>query len=131
MNQANTAQSNMPQPNIVQMSDIFLPFPTEELIPVWLLLVEISAGLICVVIIFYLLWKYFKTPLAILERRLKQGKLSPREAAHGLAHLLPMKNNNTIIETSLQQQIDRIRFQRQAPDINNLLTLINKVKHER
>lgn len=131
MNQANTAQSNMPQPNIVQMSDIFLPFPTEELIPVWLLLVEISAGLICVVIVFYLLWKYFKTPLAILERRLKQGKLSPREAAHGLAHLLPMKNNNTIIETSLQQQIDRIRFQRQAPDINNLLTLINKVKHER
>ena len=126
MNQANTVQSNM-----VQMSDIFLPLPTEELIPVWLLLVEISAGLICVVIVFYLLWKYFKTPLAILERRLKQGKLSPREAAHDLAHLLPMKNNHTIIETRLQQQIDRIRFQRQAPDINNLLTLINKVKHER
>ncbi len=130
MSQLNTAQSNMPQPNIAQMSDIFLTLPAEEQISVWLLLVEISAGLIFVIIIF-LLWKYFKTPLAILERHLKQGKLSPREAAHGLAHLLQIKNNNTIIDNSLQHQIDRIRFQRQAPDINNLLTLINKVKHER
>ena len=121
----------MPQPNIAQMSDIFLTFPAEEQIPVGLLLVEISAGLIFVVIIIFLLWKYFKTPLAILERHLKQGKLSPREAAHGLAHLLQIKNNNTIIDNSLQHQIDLIRFQRQAPDINNLLTLINKVKHER
>jgi len=31
----------------------------------------------------------------------------------------------------LQQQINQIRFQRQIPEINELLILIEKVKHDR
>ena len=118
------------------MSDIFLPLPPEQVMPVWLLFVAITAALFILLILSLLLWKYIKEPLSILERQLKQGGLSSRETAHCLAHLVrtktktKTKTENTE-NSDMQQQIDQLRFQRQTPDVNELLILINKVKHDR
>lgn len=124
--QTNTAQGNSAHDKITQMSDIFVTLPVVELSPLWQQLIIIAAGLLGVIVIFFI-YKKLTTPLAQLERHLKQGRLSPRQAAHGLAHIIP---DNVSISSSLQRQIEHIRFQRQVPDINKLLDLINKVKHE-
>jgi len=118
------------------MSDIFLPLPPEQVMPVWSLFVVITAVLLVVFILSFLVWKNIKEPLSVLERQLKQGRLSSRETAHCLAHLARTKSKTrSKIEnrenSDLRQQIDQLRFQRQTPDINALLILINKVKHDR
>lgn len=118
------------------MSDIFLPLPPEQVMPVWSLFVVITAVLLVVFILSFLVWKNIKEPLSVLERQLKQGRLSSRETAHCLAHLVRTKSKTrSKIEnrenSDLRQQIDQLRFQRQTPDINALLILINKVKHDR
>ncbi len=127
----------MNQSNLSRMSDIFLPLPPEQVMPVWWLFVAITAALLVLLILSLLLWKYIKEPLSILEHQLKQGRLSSRETAHCLAHLVRTKSKTktktkTKTENSdMQQQIDQLRFQRQTPDVNELLILINKVKHDR
>lgn len=127
----------MNQSNLSRMSDIFLPLPPEQVMPVWWLFVAITAALLVLLILSLLLWKYIKEPLSILEHQLKLGRLSSRETAHCLAHLVRTKSKTktktkTKTENSdMQQQIDQLRFQRQTPDVNELLILINKVKHDR
>lgn len=114
------SQTTANQTNLIQMADILMPPSPESSLLVWLIL----AGILIICVIFILLWWYFMQPLTQLQRQLKQGKLSTREAAHQLAHLA-----NT--EIKLQHQIDRLRFQRQTPEFNELLILINKVRHGR
>ena len=104
-----------------QMTDIFLPVVSENFVPDELVFLIILAA----TLVLYYLWQYFKTPIVKLERHLKQGKLSPREAAHRLASFSSFKSKQ------LQQQINQIRFQRQTPEINALLILIDKAKHDR
>ena len=126
----------MNQSNLSQMADIFLPLPPEPVMPVWLLFVAITAALFILSILSLLLWKYIKEPLSILERQLKQGRLSSRETAHCLAHIVLTKGRTRSKKenkknSDLPQQIDQLRFQRQTPDINELLILINTENHDR
>jgi len=106
--------------NQAHMADILLPISPEPALSAWIVLVV----LIAVLILLILLWQYLKQPLVLLKRQLKQGKLSPREAAHRLAHI-------TNADIKLQQQVDQLRFQRQAPEYDELLILIDKVKYGR
>ena len=72
----------MSQVNLLEMADILLPVPPEQLMPTGFMLIAGIAGLISIVIISFLLWRYLTQPIIQLERHLKQDKLSPREAAH-------------------------------------------------
>ena len=119
----------MSQVNLVKMADILLPIPPEQVIPIWFVFIMSGVGVISIVIVFFLLWYHLTQPLALLERHLKQDKLSPREAAHLLASLVREKKRRTNIQ--LLQQIDHLRFQRQAPKSSELLSIINRVKHGR
>lgn len=110
----------MNETNLVQMADILLAPPPESTLSAWLIL----AGFIILFILLLLLWRYLTQPLTHLQRHLKQGKLTPREAAHYLAHI-----SNAPIE--IQQQINQLRFQRQPPEPGELFMLIKRVKHGR
>jgi len=106
-----------------QMSDILLaPAPELQVSP-WLFFAAISVVLLIVLFIF--LWKKFNQPLAKLKRDLKQDNIQPRDAAHSLAHLLA-KNKNS----KMSRQVDQLRFQRQAPAIEQLISIIDMLKHE-
>ena len=108
--------------NITQMADIFVVLPAQSILADWLLFMLIVSGLI-ILLMFFFAW--FRAPLVKLERYLKQGRLSPREAAHCLAQLTAADNKK------INKKIDQLRFQRQPPDSNDLLSLIAEVKHDR
>lgn len=111
--------------NITQMADIFMPSPPQTLV---------SDGLLffipCVILGFIILfYKWFKAPLVKLTRDLKQAKLSPRETAHCLAHLLAAsENKQQDSEVEISKKIDQLRFQRHAPKNNEVLSLIKLLK---
>lgn len=105
---------------MTQMADILLPLSPEPDYLLWVVL----WGLIILVIFLWLLWRYLTQPLQRLQRRLRQGQVAVRDAAHQLAHLLPPEHD-------LQHEIDQLRFQRRRPEATELLVLINKVKHGR
>lgn len=106
--------------NLTQMADILLSPPSEPVMSTWLIL----TGLIILILIFLLLWRYFTQPLTQLQRHLLKGQLTPREAAHHLARIAK-------VPIELQQQINRLRFQRQRPERSELFNLIKQVKHGR
>jgi len=108
-----------------QMADILLAPAPETPIPLWLFFAAMSVALLILFFLLFLFWKLFKQPLLKLEHDLKQDKVQTREAAHCLARLLD-KNKNT----KISRQIDQLRFQRQPPDINTLLSVIDTLKHE-
>ncbi|MCU7939257.1 MAG: hypothetical protein KZQ64_16365 [gamma proteobacterium symbiont of Bathyaustriella thionipta] len=119
----------MSQVNLLEMADILLPMPSEQVMPIGIVLAFSSAGLICTVILFFIIRRHLTQPLSQLERYLKQGKLAPRKAAHQLAFLIREANRES--DKQLLQQIDHLRFQRQSPKNSELLNLINRAKHGR
>ena len=60
-------------------------------------------------------------PLARLERKLKNGEISTRQAAHRLACLVQP-------DTELKTRIDMLRFSRQPPKPASLLNIIDRVR---
>ncbi|MCU7800615.1 MAG: hypothetical protein KZQ70_10825 [gamma proteobacterium symbiont of Lucinoma myriamae] len=131
----------MSQVKLVEMADILLPVSPEQLMPIGFTLVITSAGFICIVIVFFFLWRYLTQPLMQLERHLKQNKLSSREAAHVLASIVRKtthvkdkvrgKIKDKEKNKKLMKQIDQLRFQRSVPKNSDLLNLISSVKHGR
>jgi len=103
-----------------QMADILLAPAPEPQVSLWLFFAATSVVLLMLLLFF---WKKFNQPLAKLERDLKQDNIQPRDAAHSLAHLLA-KNSK------MSKQVDQLRFQRQTPDIEQLISIIDKLKHE-
>ena len=112
--------------HITQMADIFLPEPPQPIVSDEVLFI-VLAIIVSTLIMLYLQW--FNAPLIKLKRHLKQGKLSPRETIHHLAQLLtPSEKNKHGPELEIRKKIDLMRFQRQPPNHNEVLSLINSLQ---
>jgi uncharacterized membrane protein YciS (DUF1049 family) len=107
-----------------QMADIFSVLTPQTVLSDWLLFIVIAACFSILLLVCWRLWLSYQAPLLKLERYLKRGKLSPSEAAHHLAKIM------TTDDKKIKKKIDQLRFQRQAPKVNDLLSLIDKVKYD-
>jgi uncharacterized protein (DUF58 family) len=106
----------MKQNNFQQMADI-LPLPPVETFS-WLWLF----GLLTIVIISIMIWRYLSNPYFKLNRQLQHNAVNTRQIAHTLAKLTNKQ--------SIQQQLNKLRFQRETPDKQSLLALIKKLQHD-
>ncbi len=94
-----------------------LPLETPSLWPTLL------SGLLLLVIMgvaLFLLWRQFH-PLSRLQRRLENGRITTRQAAHLLALHIPN-------DAKLRADIDTLRFSRQPPEPQRLLTMIDSIR---
>jgi len=68
--------------------------------------------------LFLLLWHRYFTPLARLNRALNNQSITPRQICHQLA---AMTNDETLL-----QDLNRVRFQRFEPTVNDAQLLIKR-----
>ncbi len=73
----------------------------------------------------YSLWRYFNRPLKKLKRDLKNNIIEPRFAAHQLAAYIAGQNSKDF--KALRSKLDSLRFQKQQPDREQLLVIIEQV----
>ncbi len=99
------------------MADILLPQPAALTMPGWIYLLFFMA-------LAAWIWRHFFQPLSRLQRALLRGRLNPRKAAHILAGL-------SISDANVRQQLDKLRFAGKTPRRDEVLALINKVRHGR
>lgn len=66
-------------------------------------------------------------PLRRLRRALRRRRLAPRQAAHALAALL-RDSDGPNPGTELLGELDGLRFRRQAPSTDRLLSLIGRIE---
>lgn len=93
----------MPAPDASQSSAI-----------VWVigLMIVFSLGLV--------VWYRWFTPLARLKRHLIQGTIDPRETGHKLAQW--------VSDDQLLNELNTLRFTRDAPSVSDLCKIIDKAK---
>ncbi len=100
-----------------EMADI-LPLPPPPAAAPW----PLAAGAL-VLVAALLAARYFGHPLRRLRRRLRAGRISPRQAAHALA-----RHTTT---APVRQRLDELRFGRRGPDAAQVLGLLEEVRRGR
>ena len=105
----------MSQGGLVQMADILSPLPPGDVDSV----VVLPLVLALIVVALIVAWRWWRHPLRRLGRDLARDRLSPRAAAHGLAHRL-------VGDSALRRELDRLRFKRQPPSATAVSELIRR-----
>ncbi len=86
----------------------------------WPTLISSLLLIVIMLLTLLLLWRQFH-PLSRLQRQLKNGRIPTRQAAHRLARHIPN-------DTKLRADIDTLRFSRQPPEPQRLLTMIDSIR---
>lgn len=110
----------MSQGGLVQMADILSPLPPGDADSV----VVLPVVLALIVLVMIVARRWWRHPLRRLGRDLARDRLSPRAAAHGLAHRL-------VDESELRREIDKLRFKRQPPTASAVSELIRRASDGR
>lgn len=99
----------------MQLSDILPPvLPAQSATSVWLVAGTVILGLMLLTVL-----RRRAKPLQAILKQLKNGQLTPREAAHALAQQQPSR------------ALDQLRFQREEPTAQQVLRLIkSEGRHE-
>jgi len=110
----------MQESTLTRMADILPMAEADTDILYWLL----PVAMLIVLWLGYSLWQRYLHPLARLDRRLRDGRISSREAAHALARI-PLR------DVGQRRYLDHLRFRRQPPDLDALMALIRKLRDDR
>lgn len=109
------------------LADIFVPHLPASTISFNVSLLLIS---LVTVFLFWLLVRFYQNPFRIIERQLLAHKISPRDAAHQCVYLIQQGKYSRAGIVNIQTQLDKIRFQKQPPELNQILLLIRSIKHD-
>ncbi len=111
----------MSQIKLDRMTDILLPSAAQ---PGWIAEWMIALSLVFIVLLILLII-YYQQPLRRLQRQLLHKQVTPRAAAHQLALLLDKKSLKN--QSKILVQLEKMRFQRCAPQADELLKLIKNL----
>lgn len=102
-----------------EMADI-LPLPPPPAAVPW---PPLAGALVVALVVAVVAVRHLNHPLGRLGRRLRAGRISPREAAHVLARHAGAGAS--------RRRLDALRFGRQGPDADQVLGLLEEVRRGR
>lgn len=104
----------------LQMADL-LPLPPAPASPYWPWLLAPAVLLLAGIGLWW--WRRHRDPYRRIAAALRRGTLAPRAAAHALAAL--------DITAAQRSRLDRLRFTRQAPSVQQLAQLLRELRDGR
>lgn len=113
------------------LADIFIPQLPSGMVFSTTSILLMALSFTAVMLLFF--WYYktvFNNPWRSLEQQLIKQSISPVKAADQLAELLRAVEHNKKSEINhFQSELDRLRFKKQPPRPEQILLLLQRIKH--
>ena len=113
------------------LADIFIPQLPSGMVFSTTSILLMALSFTAVMLLFF--WYYktvFNNPWRSLEQQLIKQSISPVKAAEQLAELLRAVEHNKKSEINhFQSELDRLRFKKQPPRPEQILLLLQRIKH--